>query len=152
MKTVIWSFLFCLLLATSASAQPGPRDGDRDWGPPSPEDRVELLKEALNLDDKQSARMLEILTTSDAQKSALRKKYQEQVHQEVCALKKNTTGQIKSVLTSEQSAEFDKLMLLKAHMQEQRKRHHSHHRRGKGGKPKDGERHWPPMDCEESSP
>ena len=152
MKTVIWSFLFCLLLATNASAQPGPRDGDRGWGPPSPEDRVELLKEALNLDDKQSAKLLEILSSADAQKSALRKKHMEQIHQDMCALKKSTTGQVKSVLTPEQSAEFDKLMLLKAHMQEQRKRHHFHHQRGKDGQAKGGQPNWPPMDCEESSP
>ena len=150
MKTVIWSFLLCLLLATNANAQPGPPDGDRDWGRPSPEDRVQLLKEALNLDEKQSAKLLEILTTTDAQGAALRKKHMEQVHQDMCALKKSSTAQIKGVLTADQSAEFDKLMLLKAHMQEQLQKHHPHHQHGKEGDHKDGEHARPAMNCDES--
>ena len=136
MKTVIWSFLLCVLFTASATAQPGPPGGDRGW-PPSPEERVGRLSKDLNLDEEQSTRLVEIFTATDAQREVLRKKHGEQIRQDVCALHKSTSEQIKRILTEQQSAEFDKL---KARMKDHRDRHYQ--QRGKD--------RWSDMNCEES--
>ena len=135
MKITLSTLLFCLLVAANAAAQPGPLRGDGDWGPPSPQDRVERLSEDLDLNEEQTAKLLDIFTASDAEREALRKKHEELIRQDVCSFHEKMNGQIKSVLTAEQSTKFDDLMARKkAH----REGHHRHHH---------GKDRWSAMGC-----
>lgn len=136
MKRVTLFLLLSLFLTVNASAQAGPHHGRGDWQPPSAADRVKTMTEELKLDEGQSAKLLEIFTATDAQRDALRKRHEEQVRQDMCAMHKNVTGQIKSILTEQQSTEFDELMARKlANREEHAGRH--------------GKDHRPPMDCDD---
>lgn len=141
MKKVIWSLMFCLFMAANAAAQPGPGSGpDRRWEPPSPEQRADRLAEELSLDDKQTASLVEIFTAADAERDAMRQQHEKQMREEFCSHKDKVTGQIKSVLNEEQSAEFDKLMARREARWEDR----GEHRKGR-----QGGHHKPFMNCED---
>jgi len=123
-----------LIVTASAIAQPDPPRDKGDWGPPSPEERVERMTEELGLDEQQQAKLLDIFKAADEERDALRKKHEEEIRKDVCAHFASVNGQVKSVLTETQAAQFDeRLARKKAHVE-------GHHRRyGKGG--------WPPMEC-----
>lgn len=139
MKTLTWS-LMLLLIAASAMAEPGPPLGGRDWEPPSPEHRAQRLSEELSLDEKQAASLLEIFTAADAEREAMREKHEKAIREDMCSHKDKISGQIKSLLTEQQSAEFDRLMASK----EARREEHRSHREMKGGKGR-----MPFVDCED---
>ena len=134
MKKVTWSLLLCLLIAANALAQPGSPRGGRDWEPPGPEQRAERLAEELSLDEKQTASLLEIFTAADAEREAMRQRHEAQIHEDMCTHMNSVTGQIKSLLTVQQSAEFDNLMARKEARWEERRKGH-------------GKKRMPSMDC-----
>jgi len=138
MKKIIWTLVFCLLVAANAAAQPaGPPRGEREWNPPTAEERAERMAERLSLDEKQKASLVEIFTAADVERDALRDKHEQQIREDMCAHMQNVNGQIKGVLTEEQAAEFDKMMSdRKAKSGDHRGRH--------------GKNHRPPMDCDDS--
>ena len=138
MKKIIWTLLFCLLVATNATAQPGgPPRGERDRHPPTAEERAERLAETLSLDDKQKASLVEIFTAADAERDAIRDKHEQQIHEDMCSHMKNVDGQIKGVLTDEQAAKFDEMMSQRKARFENRNGRH-------------GKEHMPPMNCDDS--
>ncbi len=138
MKIILSSLLFCLLIAANAAAQAGPYGGGGHWEPPTAEDRVEHLSQDLDLNEEQAAKLLDVFTASDAERDALRKEHEELMRQDMCAFHDKMTGQIKSVLTAEQSAKFDELM---ARREAHREGHHGRH----------GKDRWSPGDCEEAN-
>ena len=140
MKRFNWS-LMLLLIAASAMAEPGPTRGGRDWEPPSPEQRAQRLAEELSLDEKQAAGLLEIFTAADAEREAMRQQHEKAIRADMCSHKDRISGQIKSLLTEQQSAEFDKLTASK----EARREEHRSHREMRGGKGR-----MPFVDCEDS--
>jgi len=133
MKKIVWSLLFCTLMAANAIAQPGQRP-DREWGPPSPEMRADRLAEELSLDDGQKAKVLEIFNAADAERNALREQHEKRIREEACAHMAKVNGQIKALLTAEQSDAFDQLMASREARWEEHRGHH-------------GKRRGPPMDC-----
>jgi len=135
MKKVISTFLFCLLIAANAVAQPdGPPRRDGDWHPPNAEERAERLAEKLSLDEKQKASLVDIFSAADAEREAIRDKHEQLIHQDMCSHMNSVNTQIKGVLTEEQAAEFDKMM-------SSRKARFEEHRGRKG------KEHGPKMDC-----
>jgi len=141
MKKVIWSLMFCLFMAASAAAQPGPGPGpDRHREPPSPQERADHLAKELSLDEKQVASLVEIFTAADAEREAMRQKHEKRTREEFCFHKDKITGQIKSVLNEEQSAEFDKLM---------ERREARWEDRGQRSEGRHGGKHKPFMKCGE---
>ena len=142
MKRFTWPLMVLLLIAASAMAEPGAPRGGRDREPPSPEHRAQRLAEELSLDEKQAADLLAIFTAADAEREAMREKHEKVMREDMCAHKDKISGQIKGLLTEQQSAEFDKLMASR----EARREEHRGHRQMK-----DGRGRMPFVDCEDPS-
>jgi len=118
--------LAALLLSFAAFAGP-PTDtppGASRWhdgprhGPPGAEQHLARLDEALDLSDAQSAELLELLQTAEAERQALHERIMSEYRPEICALMQDTEAGIVAVLTPEQAATFEEL-------KESRHGHHS---------------------------
>lgn len=105
--------LAALLLSFAALA--GPPDDSPRWhdgprhGPPGAEQHLARLDEALDLSDAQSAELLALLQTVEAERQALHERIMTEYRPEICALMQDTEAGIVAVLTPEQAALFEEL-------------------------------------------
>jgi Spy/CpxP family protein refolding chaperone len=106
MKRIYVLLLLAALVAASAWAKPG---GDRQWGPPDAERRVERMSQELDLSEEQASRLLEIFEAADAERQAIHEAYRAQMEPEVCALHESVQAQVHNVLDDGQSAQFDEM-------------------------------------------
>lgn len=112
MKKLSVSFLICLLCIASFSAQAG--RGERGHEGPSPEQKVEKLKEELGLDAQQAESLLNIFTAADMEREAMRAEHEKLIRQDMCALFISTNDQVEAVLTADQYAQLDEMMQRRA--------------------------------------
>ena len=100
-----------LLVAGSAFAQY--QKGEKSWsekewykGPPSVEQKLARLSEALDLSDEQSAEMLAVLQEQERTRQALHDRTMELMGDEICAHKAQSEEEILSILDAEQTELF----------------------------------------------
>ncbi|MBT8047675.1 MAG: hypothetical protein HKO99_04220 [Xanthomonadales bacterium] len=81
---------------------------DRNWhkGPPSVEQKLARISEALNLSDEQSSQMLAILQEQEQRKAALHEQTMALLGPEICAHRAESEEAILSILDDEQAALF----------------------------------------------
>jgi len=108
-RQYVLTLAFLLVSGAAVAAPPGDgprwRDGARH-GPPGAEQQLARLDEALNLSDEQSAELLALLQSADAERQALHEQILEQYRPQFCDLKNETETAILSVLTTEQAETF----------------------------------------------
>ena len=126
-----------VLTAGTALAQSPHRDGrwhegPSHGGPPSAEQQLARLHDQLQLTDRQSVQLLEVLLAREEEHEALRASMLEQMRPELCSLMQNTEADILAILTPEQGEQFLELGA------ERRARAHQHGGRGNAA-----------LDCEE---
>lgn len=111
--------LTALMFAASAMAEP-PRGkglgGQWHHGPPGAEQQLARLDQALELSDEQSAELLAVLQTADAERRALHERVMAQYRPEFCALMLETDADITSVLTPEQAEAFQQMKEERRHL------------------------------------
>lgn len=95
-----------LLAAGSAYAEP--RKGDRDWhkGPPSVEEVLARMSNALDLSDEQSADLLAILQEQERDRQALHDQTMALMGAEICAQRAQGEAAILEILDAEQTELF----------------------------------------------
>jgi len=115
MNRLTLAFLLALPFTASALAQPGPRGGDRDegWQAPTAEQRVARMSRHLGLDDQQAGELTELFQAVDAEREAVREEHHQQARQDLCAMQSSIREQVREILTPEQAAQFDEMMLRK---------------------------------------
>jgi len=100
-------------------------------GPPSAEEKLARMSDALGLDDKQAVELLLVLQDKEEKHQALHEQTQMLMGPEICALMFETEEEILAILTPEQTAQF---MQMK---EERRARAESRGRKGRGMGPPD---------------
>lgn len=127
-KTFTILTVAALLASGSALAQQPP--SDRDWikGPPSAEDKLARISEALDLSDEQSVEMLIVLHNQEREAEALREQVHAMIGPEICANRAATETAILAILSEEQAETWAQLR------EERRERgeNREHRRRGPG--------------------
>ena len=102
-------------LIVSAAAFAAPPDKGSRWhdgsrhGPPGAEHQLAWLDEALDLSDAQSAELLALLQSAEAERQALHEQIMAEYRPELCALMQETEAGIVAVLTPEQVSAFEDL-------------------------------------------
>ena len=110
-----WSAIGLAALLLSGAAVAGPPDDSPRWhdkarhGPPGAEQHLARLDEALDLSDAQSAELLALLQTAEAERQALHERIMSEYRPEICALMQDTEAGIVAVLTPEQAATLEDL-------------------------------------------
>jgi len=105
----------CMFLGVSALAQEGGGQGGGERhgrGMPSPEERTDRLKNALNLSDDQKDKVLSIYQDEQKQMEALRSdtsSSREDRRSKMRQIHENTVSQIKGVLNPDQAKKFDEM-------------------------------------------
>ncbi len=104
--TILISALLCLLASGSALAQK--QRGEHDWrgGPPSIEQKLARISEALDLSNEQSVQMLVVLQEQEESRAALHEQSMQMLGPEICAQRLETQEAILAILTPEQTALF----------------------------------------------
>ena len=110
MKTrlsLIVSLLLVALLASGSALAQKPQ-GKRDLfgGPPSAEEKLFHLSEALDLSDEQAVSLLTVLQDKEAKRAALHEQAIEFIGPDACALMAETESDILAILTPEQGEQF----------------------------------------------
>jgi hypothetical protein len=100
-----------LLVAGSTFAQYQKAEknwSEKEWhkGPPSVEQQLARLSDALDLSDEQSAEMLAILQEQEKTRQALQDRTMELMGAEICAHKAQSEEEILSILDAEQTELF----------------------------------------------
>jgi len=111
MKTRLITSITILALAALMLSMPVMAErqhGNRNalQGPPSAEEQLVKMSEALNLSDDQAVQLLEVLQASRADRGAIHDRVMEQYGPEICAQKRNTEADILAILTPEQAEAF----------------------------------------------
>lgn len=111
MKTFLKTTASVMVLASflavgNANAQP-PK-ADRDWhkGPPSVEEKLARISNALDLSDEQSAEMLAILQGQEGDRKALHEHTMAIMGAEICAQRAQAEEEILSILDADQAELF----------------------------------------------
>jgi Spy/CpxP family protein refolding chaperone len=100
-----------LLMASGVAAQNGQGNGgdrangfDRGahHGPADAETRVAHMTRLLDLNDDQSAELLEIMQAVDRERMALHEQAFQELEPEICALQRNVEAEIRNILTDDQ--------------------------------------------------
>jgi hypothetical protein len=108
MKPLAIAAVAALLLSSTLEAQQANRpDRERRAGPPSAEQQLVRLSEALNLRDGQAIRLLEVLQNGRADHEALQERMMQDYGAEICAQRERMQEQILAVLDSDQAALFE---------------------------------------------
>jgi len=123
-----------LLMAGGAIAQN--QKGERDWlnGPPSVEEKLARISEALDLSDEQSLEMLAVLQQQENDRQAMHDQTMELMGEEICAQRAQTETSILAILDDDQAELF-------LQMKEERKAHAGERKRSRKGRE--------PLDCSE---
>jgi Spy/CpxP family protein refolding chaperone len=107
MKPAVLLASISLLASLPLAAQHSSWDGaERGHGPPSAEQKLLRLTEALDLSDEQSLRLLEVLQATRADHELLHARMLDAFGGEICALKAGAEADILAILTPEQAARF----------------------------------------------
>jgi hypothetical protein len=111
MKTYLKNFavsLIALGIMASGTAVAQNEDGGRDWrqGPPSVEDVLARLSEALDLSDQQSVDLLVVLQGHAAERADLHEQSMALIGPEICAQKASAEEDILAILTPDQVEQF----------------------------------------------
>ena len=119
-----------LLVAGSAAAQnqnQGQKDL-RDWqkGPPSIEEKLAKISDALDLSDEQVVDMLLVLQEQERNREALHEQTMAMLGPEICAHRAEAEDAIANILTAEQLETFMQIR------EERQERAQNRDRRGKG--------------------
>jgi len=119
-----------LLVAGNAFAQQQHKGG-RDWhhGPPSVEEKLARISDALDLTDQQSTEMLAILQEQESNREVLHQRTMEIMGAEICAQKAQAEEAILAILDADQAELF---LQLKEERQ-LRANHPAHSRKGLDG-------------------
>ncbi len=102
--------LASLLLAGNAMADRKQDRRDFFGGPPSAEEKLVHINEALGLSDQQAVDMLLVLQDKEVKRQALREQTEALMGPEICALMNETEEDILAILTPEQAEQFLQLM------------------------------------------
>jgi len=108
LKPIVWILAAgSLLTAGSAFAQQYHKDG-WDWhkGPPSAEEKLARISDALDLTDQQSTELLAILLEQESNREALRQRTMELMGPEICAQKMQSEEAILAILDEDQAELF----------------------------------------------
>jgi len=132
LSTAITALAIASLLA-AGSAFADNQQRDRDWqkGPPSAEQKLARISDALNLSDEQSAQMLRILQQQELTKRARHDEIMALMGPEICAQRAEAEDAILSILDEEQTA-----LYLETRQQRQ-ERGYRHNRQGRARDPQD---------------
>ena len=103
-KTLTALALAGFLLSAPLSAQPEHGNRNALQGPPSAEEQLARMSEALDLSDEQAVALLEVLQAARAEREAIHEQAMDQFGPELCALKQDTEARILAILTTEQAA------------------------------------------------
>ncbi len=105
-KLAIGLCILGIMTAGTAVAQNG--EGTRDWrqGPPSVEDLLARMSNALDLSDQQAVELLVILQEHAEQRAALHEESMAIIGPEICAHKAAAEEDILAILTPEQTEQF----------------------------------------------
>jgi hypothetical protein len=111
MKTYLKNFavsLIALGIMASGTAVAQNEDGGRDWrqGPPSVEDVLARMSEALDLSDQQSVDLLVVLQGHAAERADLHEQSMALIGPEICAQKASAEEDILAILTPDQVEQF----------------------------------------------
>ncbi len=98
--------LGAILASASVLAQNHQARKDFFGGPPSTEQRLAHLSEALDLSDEQAVQMLVVLQETEARREALREETASLLGPEICALMVETESDILEILTPDQAEQF----------------------------------------------
>lgn len=95
-----------IMTAGTAVAQNG--ESGRDWrqGPPSVEDVLARMSNALDLSDQQAVELLVVLQEHAEQRAALHEESMAVIGPEICAQKATAEEDILAILTPEQTEQF----------------------------------------------
>lgn len=123
-----------LLMTGGAIAQN--QKGERDWhkGPPSVEEKLARISEALDLSDEQSLEMLAVLQQQENHRQAMHDRTMELMGEEICAQRAQSETSILAILDDDQAELFLK-------MKEERKARAGDRKRSRKGQE--------PLDCSE---
>ncbi len=133
MKTRLATAITVLAMASLLSAGSAFADNqqrDRDWqkGPPSVEQKLARISDALDLSDEQSAQMLRILQQQEQAKRARHDEIMALMGPEICAQRAEAEDAILSILDEEQTALY---------LEIRQERGNKHRRQGRAGDPLD---------------
>ena len=136
MKTRLATAITVLAMASLLSAGSAFADNqqrDRDWqkGPPSVEQKLARISDALDLSDEQSAQMLRILQQQEQAKRARHDEIMALMGPEICAQRAEAEDAILSILDEEQTALYLEIR------QQRQERGDKHRRQGRAGDPLD---------------
>ena len=102
--------VFGLLTAGPVFAEQNRQNRDWHQGPPSPDQQLARMSEALGLNDHQSLDMLAVLQEAEEARRALHDQTMELMGPEICALRLKTEEEILAILDSEQEALFAQIL------------------------------------------
>jgi hypothetical protein len=105
MKKITLCILLGLLVSNAVLAQSGSRQGKSDWQRPDISKRVAHMSVELELTEEQTAKLLEVMAMSEAERETL----SEQHLLDMCSLRDRSSAQIEDILTDEQSIRFAEL-------------------------------------------
>lgn len=137
MKNRTQSFLITLMataaLSTAAWAAPGQGNGadfDGRKGPPTAEEKLARLSEALDLSADQAVAMLEVLLVAEERQAQTREELRTLIEPQVCADRLATEADVLSILSAEQALLYQEMKA---------------ERESRANKRRD--RHGPSLDC-----
>ncbi len=105
-KVVLISATLCLLASGSALAQKQRGESGRHGGPPSVEQKLARISQALDLSDEQAVQMLVVLQEQEEGRAALREQSMALLGPEICAQRLEAEEATLAILTMEQAELF----------------------------------------------
>ena len=108
LKPIVSMLAVASLLAAGSVVAQQQFNGGRDWhhGPPSVEEKLARISDALDLTDQQSTEMLAILQEQEANREALHQRTMDLMGAEICAQKAQTEEAILAILDPDQAELF----------------------------------------------
>ena len=108
LKPIVSILAVASLIAAGSTFAQQQHKGDRDWhkGPPSVEEKLARISDALDLTDQQSTEMLAVLQEQESNREALHQRTMEIMGAEICAQKAQAEEAILAILDAEQAELF----------------------------------------------
>ncbi len=126
----LFTFLAIASLLLAGTVMAHNPNGDREWmkGPPSVEEKLARISEALDLSDEQVVDLLIALQNQEQEADALREQVHEMIGPEICANRAATEDAIQAILTPEQAETWAQLREERQERREMREKR----RKGRG--------------------
>jgi hypothetical protein len=108
LKPIVSILAVASLLAAGGAFAQQQQKGGKDWqkGPPSVEEKLARISNALDLSDQQSAEMLAVLQEQESYRQALNERTMEIMGAEICAQKAQAEEAILAILDTDQAELF----------------------------------------------